>query len=213
MSHIGQNLSDLPQGAFGVILADPPWLFKTRSAKGEGKSPQRHYSCMTDEELCALPVGQLAAKDCALFLWVTWPLLLKESAPVHRLLNAWGFKPSGLAWEWIKKSPATGLYSFGGGYGTRKNLEPCILARKGSPQVKSRSQRDFLYAPRREHSRKPDEQYDRIAALYDGPYVELFAREVRPGWSAFGNELNKFHTAIMPTDKLPENGKQVRSIP
>jgi N6-adenosine-specific RNA methylase IME4 len=60
---------------YGAILADPPWSFKTWSQKGEGKSAQRHYRCMTTAELCALPVGDYAADDCALFLWATWPMI------------------------------------------------------------------------------------------------------------------------------------------
>jgi len=177
---------------YSVILADPPWKFKTFSKKGLGKSPERHYPTMTIERLEALPVGDWAAKDCALFLWCTWPMLLHPTQPVFRVLKAWGFTPSGLAWEWIKFNPVTGKYSFGGGYGTRKNLEPCILARKGAPHILNRSQRDFIIAPRREHSRKPDEQYPRIEVMYKGPRIELFARQRRKGWDAFGNQINKF---------------------
>lgn len=178
----------MPEGKFRVILADPPWFFKARSAKGYGKSAQRHYACMKTGEIAALPVGPLADKDCALFLWATWPMIFDAQV----VINAWGFKYSGLAWEWIKKNPETGKYSFGGGYGTRKNLEPCLLARKGSPQILRRDVRDFLYAPRREHSRKPDEVYDRIESMYHGPYIELFSRSDKKGWTSWGNEAGKF---------------------
>lgn len=173
---------------YGVILCDPPWAFKTYSAKGEGKSPQRHYACMPTKDLCALPVADYAADDCALLMWCTWPMIFDAK----EVLDAWGFKYSGLAWEWIKKNPDTGKYAFGGGYGTRKNLEPCILARRGKPAIKNRTTRDFLYAPRREHSRKPDEQYERIEAMYDGPYLEMFARQCWPGWSSWGNQTDLF---------------------
>lgn len=178
--------------SYSVILADPAWTFKSYSDKGLGKSAQRHYDCMSIDEICALPVAGLAAPDCALFLWCTWPLIFKA----ERVINAWGFKYSGLAWEWIKQNPETGKYSFGGGYGTRKNLEPCLLARRGSPKILSRSERDFIIAPRREHSRKPDEQYERIQRMYDGAYCELFARQRRVGWhQEFSNQADKFGEA------------------
>jgi N6-adenosine-specific RNA methylase IME4 len=189
----GWRFGDVEPGRAGVILADPPWPWKAYSTKGLGKSPERHYPTMSIEEICAIPVAQLAAPDCALFIWTTWPILLRKDAPVHRVLAAWGFRPSGLAWEWIKYNSKTKKYSFGGGYGTRKNLEPCILARRGSPKCLSRSERDFMYAPRREHSRKPDEQYDRIHRMYGAvPKVELFGRVQWPGWIALGNQVNRF---------------------
>lgn len=184
-------MTDLPQGPFGCILADPPWLFKTRSKKGEGKSAQRHYNCLPMDEICELPVSSVSAKDCELFMWCTWPTIFSA----ERVANAWGFKYSGLAWEWIKYNPKTKKYAFGGGYGTRKNVEPCLLFRRGAPVIKSRSVRDFMFAPRREHSRKPDEQYERIERLVDGPYLELFARQAWPGWQAWGNQTTKFNAA------------------
>lgn len=200
-----------PIGGYKVILADPPWLFEHRSIKGEGKAPQQHYDCMPFDDIAALPVDLLAADDCALFLWVTWPMM-----PVwDRLISAWGFEYAGLAWEWIKFNPETGKYAFGPGYGTRKNLEPCLLCTRGNPSLRQdvpedlfggvvtegvRSVRDFIEAmpldairaPRREHSRKPDEQYRRIETLFDGPYIELFARQKRPGWSVAGNQTDQF---------------------
>lgn len=183
---------DLPRGTAGVLLADPPWRFKTFSQKGEGKSPQRHYATMTFEEICALPVRDLAGPDCALFMWCTWPMIFRA----ERVINAWGFTYSGLAWEWIKRNPVTGKFAFGPGYGTRKNLEPCLLARRGSPKCLNRSERDFMFAPRREHSRKPDEQYERIERMYAGPRVELFGRVQWPGWSTWGNDTERFQATI-----------------
>jgi N6-adenosine-specific RNA methylase IME4 len=177
---------------YGVILADPPWTFKTYSQKGQGKSPQKHYDCMSIDDICALPVRDITADDCALFLWCTWPCIFQA----QKVIEAWGFKYSGLAWEWIKYNEKTGKYSFGGGYGTRKNLEPCLLARRGKPQLQSRSVRDFIMSPRREHSRKPDEQYTRIETMYAGPYMELFARQKWRGWDAWGNQVDKFETDI-----------------
>lgn len=184
-------LENIEPHSAGVILADCPWRYSTWSTKGEGKSPQRHYPCMSTDELCALPVGDLAAKDCVLLLWATWPKIFDA----ERVIKAWGFKYSGLGWEWLKYNSETKKYAFGGGYGTRKNLEPCLLARRGTPILKTRSERDFIIAPRREHSRKPDEQFAKIERMYNGPYVELFARSQREGWIVAGNETNKFGVA------------------
>jgi N6-adenosine-specific RNA methylase IME4 len=181
-------IEPLPMGPFRVISADPAWPFETFSEAGKGKSPERHYPTMEIEEICAMPVRDVAADDCALFIWTTWPNIFNT----ERVIKAWGFRYSGLAWEWIKRNPETGKYAFGVGYGTRKNLEPCLLATRGSPKLLSRSVRDFLYAPRREHSRKPDEHFERIETMYRGPYLELFARESRPGWAAWGNETDRF---------------------
>lgn len=201
-----------PAGGFRVMLADPPWEYSARSPLGLTKSAQKHYECQDIEWIKALPVEALAADDCALFLWCTWPLMREWSG----VIDAWGFKFAGLAWEWIKFNAETGKYAFGGGYGTRKNLEPCLLCTRGDPQLRetveffgsvekanSHSVRDFIErAPldciretRREHSRKPVEQYARIETLFDGPYVELFAREARCGWSSWGNEADKFEAA------------------
>lgn len=176
---------------YTVILADPAWTFATYSAKGKAKSPEQHYGCMTLPEICALPVRDWAAQDCALFMWATWPTIFQA----QRVLEAWGFTYSGLAWEWIKRNPDTGKYAFGCGYGTRKNLEPCLLARRGKPKLLNHSVRDFMYARRREHSRKPDEQYARIESMYAGPYLEMFARQAWPGWDQWGNQVQKFEVA------------------
>src|SRR5262245_61157714 len=125
---------------YRVILADPPWLFTTWSEAGKGKSAERHYPVMSLHEICDIPVANWAADDAALFIWGTWPTIFQT----ERVINAWGFTYSGLAWEWFKYNPVTNKAAFGCGYGTRKNLEPCLLALRGSPELKSRSARDWL---------------------------------------------------------------------
>ena len=205
-----------PAGGFRVILADPPWSYDNWSNNGQQKNPNAHYDTLGIMDIATLPVSLLAADDSVLFLWVTWPLM-----PFwHTVLDAWGFEFKGLAWEWIKYNPKTEKYAFGLGYGTRKNLEPCLIATKGNPSMKSafpadlfglgefpkgvRSVRDFMEinpydcirAPRREHSRKPDEQYSRIETMFDGPYVELFARQAWPGWKVWGNQTEKFEVGV-----------------
>lgn len=187
-------IPDELQGTFGCIMADPPTRFETFSAAGEAKSPQAQYDTMTIDEIKALPVYDLAAKDCVLFFWSVWPLMPHW----NDMIEAWGFTYKGLAWEWFKYNEDTEKFRFGPGYGTRKNLEPCLLATRGSPKRKSRSERDFIieqcdpdviFAAGREHSRKPYDQYEKIEALFDGPYIELFGRgQQRENWAVWGNE-------------------------
>jgi N6-adenosine-specific RNA methylase IME4 len=202
-----------PAGGFSVIHIDSPWLFQNFSEAGEEKNAIAHYPCMETEDIMRLPLQVLAADDCAVFSWHTWPMMKTWA----RVIDAWGFDYAGLAWEWLKFNPETGKYAFGPGYGTRKNVEPCLLLTRGDPKLRpgeleffgnivvtgSRSVRDFILewpadairAPRREHSRKPDEAWKRIETMFEGPYVELFARTRRKGWKAWGNELDKFEVA------------------
>lgn len=167
---------------YAAILADPPWSFQTYSAKGKGRSAEAWYDCMSLKEIAAYPVSSLAAPDCVLFLWVTDPFLKRGI----EVAEGWGFTYKTVAFYWVK-TPTTW---FGTGYWTRANPETCLLATRGHPHRRSSSVRKLIEAPRREHSRKPDETYDRIEALCEGPYLELFARQRRPGWDAVGFEVD-----------------------
>ena len=175
---------------YGAILCDPPWNFLTHSKKGEGRSASQHYDCMTMADIKALPVADYAAPDCTLFMWVTDPFLAKGIA----LLDLWGFTYKTVAFYWTKRNqdgtPFTGM-----GYWTRANPEQCLLATRGKPKRKAKDVRRWIDAPRREHSRKPDEIHDRIERLVDGPYLEMFARQRKAGWDALGNETEKFGSA------------------
>lgn len=181
---------DLTPLRYRVILADPAWLFALRSPKGEGKAPQAHYRCMPLADIQALPVSQLAAPDCACIMWATAPMLPQALAT----LDAWGFtfKSAG---SWAKQSPTGASWAFGPGYIYRSAAEFWLLGTIGRPAQRSRSIRNLIVAPRREHSRKPDQMHADIEALFDGPYVELFARSQRPGWDCWGNETTKFEAA------------------
>lgn len=189
---------------FSVILADPPWHFKVRDEKtGSGRSPSRHYPTQTLEWICNLPVKKLTDTNCALFLWVTWPHLPNA----FTVMEKWGFRYATLGFEWWKLNRGwqkrfydlVGLrnyrmlepmFHFGNGYYARANSEICLLGIKGSMPVKVHDERNFIIAPVREHSRKPDEQYEKIERLYPNEtYLELFARHRRNGWQAFGNEV------------------------
>lgn len=172
---------------YGAILADPPWRFLNRTTAGEKKNPVAHYPCMSIAELAELPVARLAAPDCALVMWATAPLL-------HRaieLLEAWGFtfKSAG---AWGKQSSTGERWAFGTGYVFRSAAEFYLVGTIGKPRVLSRSIRNLIVAPVREHSRKPDQMHQDIERLYAGPYAELFARQRRPGWDAWGNDIDRF---------------------
>lgn len=186
--------SGLPQGSFATIASDPPWSFATRSAKGMGRSAEQHYGCMSLDEIKALPVASLAAKDACLLMWVTDPFL------AHGLdvIKAWGFTFKTVGFYWTKRnadgSPFTGM-----GYYTRANPEMCLLATRGQPKRQSKSVRRWIDSQRREHSRKPDEFFARTEALMPGPYLEMFARESRPNWSSWGNDVAKFDQACEAT--------------
>lgn len=188
--------ADLPRGHYGAILIDPPWNFRAWSKNGDARSAQQHYDVMDVKAMVRLPVSDLAAKDCVLFCWVTWPHL--KSA--IWLISAWGFTYKTCAFDWMKADPYC-LFAddttpdMGMGYWTRSNTEPCLLATIGKPKRLDAGVRQGIIAPRREHSRKPDEVHDRVERLVGGPYLELFARAPRAGWDVWGNQTDKFAEA------------------
>lgn len=174
---------------YGAILIDPPWEFKTYGGKKvvptQGPQP---YRTMALNEIAGLPLPSMMARDCAVFLW-------QYDALPHAtglLAQAWGMRVvTDNVFIWQKTDNGMGM-----GYWTRKDAETVALLVKGRPARKSKGVRQLIQAPRREHSRKPDEIYERIEALVDGPYLEMFARQRRPGWDAWGNEVDKF-TAVV----------------
>lgn len=172
---------------YRVIYADPNWKFLTRSQKGEGKSPQAHYNCDSLEDIARLPVATLAAPDCALVMWGTAPMLPDQLA----VMECWGFEFK-TAGAWAKRSRAGKSWQFGGGFILRSAAEFFLIGTRGDPKPKSKSVRNLIVAPVREHSRKPEEGWQMCERLFDGPYVELFARQRRPGWDCWGNETEKF---------------------
>lgn len=185
-----------PKGGFKVVYADPPWKYATRGKQGPtSRLPDRHYPTMKTADICALPIGDLAASSSWLFLWSTWPHL--EHA--LKVMKAWGFKYSSEAFTWVKlKEKHTGelitrrSVHMTTGYTTRKNTEPCLLGRRGSPKRLRADIQEVIFAPIRDHSRKPDEVAERIVRYAPGPRVELFARQAQPGFVGWGNELGKF---------------------
>lgn len=183
-------MSPLPAGPFSAILCDPPWTWSTWGKRGLEGRPQ-HYGRMTLDDIKALPVKDCAAPDCALFLWAINPMLPQALD----VIEAWGFTFKTVAFTWAKRTTTDRTWHIGLGYWNRQNTEQCLFATRGKPQRLSKSVRQLIVAPRREHSRKPDEVHDRVEALIAGPYLEMFARQSRQGWTTWGNESAKFDEA------------------
>ena len=182
----------LGPGRFRVILADPPWVFRTWSDRGLGKGAQRHYACRDLGWIKSLPVAELAHPEgCALVLWGTAPMLPQAV----ETLAAWGFgfKSAG---AWAKQSRSGAKWHFGTGYTYRSAAEFWLLGTRGRPVRRSRAVRNLIVSAVREHSRKPDDMHADLEAMYDGPRCELFARgPARPGWDFWGDEVGKFEAA------------------
>lgn len=188
------DIAEIPHAHFGAIVADPPWSFRAWSDKGKNRAPdamvrqkglaERHYATMSLADIRALPVGDLAARDCVLFLWVV-DCMLPEAL---ECAAGWGFAFKTVRFTWAK-TRLDGGFGIGLGYWTRGGVEQCLLFTRGKPRRLSASIRQLIVSPRREHSRKPDEGLDRIEALVPGPYLALFARRQRPGWSCWGNQI------------------------
>jgi N6-adenosine-specific RNA methylase IME4 len=195
---------------FKTIMADPPWQFENKTGKvaPEHKRLNR-YSTMTLDQICAMPVAQLADDPAHLYLWVP-NALLPEGLKV---MEAWGFKyKSNLIWEKIRKDG--GPDGRGVGFYFRNVTEILLFGTRGKNARTldpGRSQVNFIEAEgpdgdllktrKREHSRKPDEQYGIIEACSRGPYLELFARGERPGWSVWGNQADSSYEPSWATYK------------
>lgn len=183
----------LPNGPYDVVVADPPWRFAGWGVGGDGnpkgRGYSRHYETMRTEDIASLPVVQMAADNAVLLLWAIGTRIPDAIG----VMRAWGFRYVTMPFVWVKTGTA-GQPVMGTGYWTRGNAELVLLGTRGrgiKPQ--STSTHSVILAPRREHSRKPDEMYDRVGAMFPGASkVDLFAREARPGWDTWGNEANRF---------------------
>jgi N6-adenosine-specific RNA methylase IME4 len=192
---------------YDLVMVDVPTRFGVRSEKGEGKSSQAKYGCMSIEEAAAMPIGQLLGRDGVLFLWWTWPLLLhggdparhfKDAdaarSPAGELIKAWGLRyVTGGAWH---KKTRHGKTAFGTGYRARSSCEPFLLAVTGEPDT-SRAERNLFEGLAREHSRKPEEAFAWCERYIPGARrAEIFSRASRPGWSTWGYEAGKFDPVV-----------------
>lgn len=187
---------DLERHSADLIMADPNWRFETRTPNGRNeKTPDAYYDTDPIEVIAALPVMKLAHRNCLLWLWATHPMI-DQQIEVCRL---WGFKFVTTG-AWVKRT-VTGKLAFGTGYRLRSASEPFIIGTVGFP-VTAKNVRTVIEAVAREHSRKPDEAYAAAEQLLprtmwgSARRVDLYSRQTRPGWRAWGREAGKFDGGI-----------------
>ena len=173
---------------FNVLYIDPPWAYRVYCKKGQGQSAENHYRTMQTEDIYGLDIGGIAARDCTLFLWVTFPCLVQGLEALRR----WGFTYKTLGFCWVKRCrKQTDKWFWGLGFWTRANPEICLIATRGNPKRMSKAVHCIVDTPVERHSKKPDEVRRRIELLMgDVPRAELFAREMHPGWVCVGNEID-----------------------
>jgi N6-adenosine-specific RNA methylase IME4 len=182
-------LASVGHRRFGTILADPPWQFQNRTGKVAPEHRRlSRYGTLTLEEIKALPVAHITTPVSHVYLWVPNAMLPDGLA----VLAAWGFTyKSNIVWHKIRKDG--GPDGRGVGFYFRNVTELILFGIEGKNArtlPPGRRQVNFLATRKREHSRKPDEQYGIIEACSPGPYLELFARGTRPGWTMWGNEAD-----------------------
>jgi N6-adenosine-specific RNA methylase IME4 len=188
-------------GVFGTILIDPPWRFQNRTGKMAPEHKRLHrYPTMSFEEIAALPVGRYANKPSHLYLWCP-NALLREALEI---MAAWGFTyKTNIVWYKVRKDG--GPDGRGVGFYFRNVTELLLFGVKGSLRTAKpgRTQVNILSTRKQEHSRKPDQIYEIIEACSSGPYLELFARERRKGWTQWGDEVDSYQAPNYPR---PGNG-------
>ena len=195
--NVAGNRLGLTPFSYDVVMADPAWPWTARTPNGYGKSPEAHYPTMSLDEIEALRLGDLLAPGGVFILWCTWPMLQVQSA----LLPKWGvpYKTGGV---WAKRT-ASGKLRWGPGYLQRSVCEPYVIGTLAGPNfdggrfpnlVETLAE-DSFDGLAREHSRKPDEFYARVEEATPGARrADIFSRQVRPGWDAWGNEVTKFRS-------------------
>ena len=174
---------------FGTILADPPWQFQNKTGKVAPEHRRlSRYGTMSFEDIEALPVPDIAAPVCHLYLWCPNALLPQGLS----VMQAWGFTyKSNIVWHKIRKDG--GSDGRGVGFYFRNVTELILFGTRGKnarTRAAGRRQVNYLATRKREHSRKPDEIYPIIEACSSGPYLELFARGTRPNWDVWGNQAD-----------------------
>lgn len=191
--------AELPQvaGGFSTILADPPWRFTNRTGKvaPEHRRLDR-YSTMSLDAIKALPLSKVTARNAHLYMWVP-NALLPDGLDV---MEAWGFRyVSNIVWA--KRRKDGGPDGRGVGFYFRNVTELLLFGVRGSMRTlgPGRSQVNMMETRKREHSRKPDEQYELIRTCSPGPYLEMFARYPQPGWTVWGDES---HDQVAPRGKV-----------
>lgn len=182
----GLRLDKLGGEPFATVLADPPWRFANRTGKVAPEHRRlSRYDTMDETAIAALPVADVAAARAHCYLWVPNALLAEGLS----VLAAWGFTYKAMI-VWAKRRKDGGPDGRGVGFYFRNVTEPVLFGVRGGMRTldPGRRQVNMIETRKREHSRKPDELYDVVEACSPGPYLELFARYPRPGWSAWGAE-------------------------
>lgn len=171
---------------YSVILADPPWKYRVRTQSRTWGTADSHYPTMSVEQITSLPIRRFALPNSALFLWCPPPCFQEAMT----LFSKWGFEYKTRAFLWVKLTRNKALW-FGLGHYTRANAEDVLLGVRGSMKRKRRDVPQVIISEMGSHSTKPTEVHRRIELMYDGPYLELFARRARPGWDVWGNEVGQ----------------------
>jgi len=172
---------------FTTLVADPGWKFGDK-LPGKTRGASKRYRTQTVDQICAMSIPSMA-DDAILFLWRV-SAMPQEALDVAR---AWGFTPKAEL-VWIKSSPGSSVgLAFGMGRYVRAAHETCIIATRGRAHtlIRDKAIRSVFFAPRGEHSEKPEEFYRIVERLVPGPYAELYGRRVREGWSVWGDELGR----------------------
>jgi N6-adenosine-specific RNA methylase IME4 len=196
------KLHDIPH-RYDLILCDPPWSYNSRCHHSKtrfGGGVHAHYPVMTDSEIRAMPVVDLAEKNSLLFMWATGPRL----DLALDVMRCWQFKFVNVVFTWMKLNRSGKGLFFGVGYYAKSNAEFCLLGKRGrglKPAVNDVS--SAVLTPRQEHSRKPTEVHRRIERMFpSASKLELFARRPVEGWSVFGNQVESDITITIPTGAL-----------
>lgn len=170
----GAERATLPAGTFRTIVADPPWRYQDAGCRGAAAG---HYPTMSLEKICALAIREHAAQDAHCYLWVTNPMLVEG----FKVLAAWGFEfKTMLTW----KKPRLGLGRY-----YRSQTEHVLFGVRGKLPLHAQDISNFFEAPQGRHSEKPEEFSALVERASPGPYLELFARKQRPGWTCWGAEV------------------------
>ena len=178
---------------YNIVYADPPWQYgDKRTGKGKNNpngagGAEKHYKTMRTEDICNLPIKDVADDNCMLFMWTTSPMMFEA----EQVIKAWGFDYKTFGFVWVKMTnDMSKVRGDGIGNYTIQNAEYCLIGLKGKYWRNKTGVKQILLAPKQEHSKKPNEARERILELCgDLPRIELFARQHADGWDCWGNEV------------------------
>jgi len=179
---------------YQIIYADPPWFYNKRNLRKKDGTRNNfawgatnHYPVMKTQDICELPIKDLADESCMLCMWATFPRL----NDAMQVIKAWGFEYITVGFVWVKTQKDGNVRMDGVGNYTMANSEICLIGRKGKYWRNETGIKQVVLHPRMEHSKKPEEVRKRIVNLFgDLPRIELFAREKSDGWTSIGNDID-----------------------